>query len=77
MTGSCTGGLGSAGLQLAQNSTKTSLPPEGALDASLTVAVVLVPPVTVLGLKLIELTVTPGVWVRAPSTVLSPRLAVT
>jgi hypothetical protein len=41
-----------------------------------TVAVVLLPPVTLDGLKLIDLTATPGVWVREPCTVLLPRLAV-
>jgi hypothetical protein len=41
-----------------------------------TVAVVLLPPVTLLGLKLMDLTATPGVCVKVPCTVLLARVAV-
>jgi hypothetical protein len=75
-TGSCTGGLGSAGLQLAQNWTKTSLPPEGAAAVRVTVAVVLLPPVTLVGFRLIDLTAMPVVTVTEPCAVLFPSVAV-
>jgi hypothetical protein len=52
------------------------LPPAGAAAVRVTVAVVLVPPVTLLGLNVIEFTATPGVTVRLPCAVLFPRLAV-
>ena len=45
---------------------RTSLPPDGAGDAIVTVPVELFPPVTVDGFMLIDLTATPGVWVREP-----------
>jgi hypothetical protein len=77
MTGSFTGGLGLAGLQLAQNWTKTSLPPEGAAPVRVTAAVVLLPADTVVGCRLIDLTGTPVVTVREPCAVLFPRVAVT
>ena len=75
-TGSCTGGLGSAVLQLAQNWTRTSLPPEGAAAVRVTVAVVLLPPVTLDGFRLIDLTGTPVVTVTEPCAVLLSRVAV-
>jgi len=70
-----TGGLGTPPIAC-EGSTKTWLPPEGAAAVRVTVAVVLVPPVTLLGLKLIDLTATPGVSVRVACTVLFPRAAV-
>lgn len=55
----------------------TSLPPDGADEAMVTVAVELFPPVTVLGFSLIEVTLIPGVTVTVPCAVLLPRVAVT
>lgn len=54
----------------------TSLPPDGAALLRLTVPVELLPPVTLLGLKLIDEIGTPGVSVREACTVLFPRVAV-
>ena len=43
---------------------KTSLPPDGAGEAIVTVAVELLPPVTVVGFRRMEVTAMPGVRVR-------------
>lgn len=43
---------------------RTSLPPDGAGEAMVTVPVELFPPFTLDGFMLIDLTATPGVWVR-------------
>lgn len=42
----------------------------------MTVAVVLLPPVTLLGLKLMDLTATPGISVKVPCALLVARVAV-
>lgn len=54
----------------------TSLPPDGAGEAMVTVPVELFPPVTVLGFRLIEVTLMPGVTVTVPCAVLFPSVAV-
>ena len=55
---------------------KTSLPADGAGDAIVTVPVVLLPPVTLFGFRLMEETAMPGVMVISACTVLFPRDAV-
>lgn len=55
---------------------KTSLPPEGAAEAMVTVPVVLFPAVTLLGFTLIPITAIPVVTVTVPCAVLLPRVAV-
>lgn len=52
------------------------MPPAGAGDAMVMVAVVLFPAVTVLGFRLIEVTLMPGVTVTVPCAVLFPSVAV-
>jgi hypothetical protein len=59
-----------------ESDSKTSLPPEGAAALRVTVPVELLPPVTLLGFKLIEETAIPGVMVMLACTVLFPRVAV-
>ena len=54
----------------------TALPPEGAGEAMVTVPVELLPPVTVLGLKIIEVTLIPGVTVTEACALLFPTFAV-
>lgn len=56
---------------------KTSLPPDGAGDAIVTVPVELFPPVTLDGFMLIEVTAMPVVTVTEAWAVLFPRVAVT
>ena len=52
------------------------MPPDGAGEAMVTVPVELLPPVTLFGFKLMEVTAMPGVMVILPCTVLLPRIAV-
>jgi hypothetical protein len=52
------------------------LPPAGAGEAIVTVALVLFPAVTVFGFRLIEVTLIPGVTVTVPCAVLFPSVAV-
>jgi hypothetical protein len=59
-----------------ESDSKTSLPPEGAAALRVTVPVELLPPVTLLGFKLIEEMGTPGVRVMEACAVLLPRDAV-
>ncbi len=54
----------------------TSLPPEGAAEAMVTVPVVLFPAVTLLGFTLIPVTAMPAVTVTEPCAVLFPSVAV-
>jgi hypothetical protein len=56
--------------------TKTSLPPDGAGALIVTVPLKLLPPATLVGLKLSEETGTPGVTAIEADTVLLPRVAV-
>lgn len=52
------------------------MPPAGAGEAIVTVALVLFPAVTVFGFRLIEVTLMPGVTVTLPCAVLFPSVAV-
>ena len=52
------------------------MPPDGAGEAMVTVPVELLPPATLFGFRLMELTAVPGVMVILPCTVLLPRVAV-
>lgn len=54
----------------------TSLPPDGAGEAIVTVPVELFPPVTLDGFMLMDLTAIPVVTVTVPCAVLLPRVAV-
>jgi len=69
------GGLGSAAL-LCVVDTKTPLPPAGAADAIVTVAVKLLPPSTLLDFRVMEETFTPTGTVMVADTLLLPRVAV-
>lgn len=77
MLGKVTADRKQAGVLTFEVDSSTSLPPEGAGEAMVTVPVELLPPVTVLGFKLIEVTLIPGVTVTEPCAVLFPRVAVT
>ena len=59
-----------------ESDSKTSFPLDGAGEAIVTVPVALLPPVTVLGFTLIEVTAIPVVTVTAPCAVLFPSVAV-
>lgn len=76
MLGKVTADRKQAGVLTFEVDSSTSLPPDGAGEAMVTVPVELFPPVTVLGFRLIEVTLMPGVMVREACAVLFPRLAV-